>query len=54
MVDDCVADGRVIAGAIYGIAVPTMVTLLVPKEGRDKANGYWVLSWTIICGYFCR
>lgn len=29
----------VIAGAIYGIAVPTMVTLLVPKEGRDKANG---------------
>lgn len=29
----------VIAGNIRGIALPTLVTLFVPKEGRDKANG---------------
>jgi len=29
----------VMAGSIRGIALPTLVTLLVPEEGRDKANG---------------
>ncbi len=29
----------VIAGNIFGIAVPTLVTVLVPEESRDKANG---------------
>lgn len=28
-----------IAGSIYQIAVPTLVTVLVPEENRDKANG---------------
>jgi DHA3 family multidrug efflux protein-like MFS transporter len=31
--------GGVIAGTIYNIAVPTLVTVLVPEEQRDKANG---------------
>lgn len=29
----------VIAGNIRNIALPTLVTLLVPEEGRDRANG---------------
>lgn len=29
----------VVSGSVYGIAVPTLVTVLVPKERRDKANG---------------
>lgn len=29
----------VIAGNIRGIAVPTLVTILIPEEGRVKANG---------------
>lgn len=29
----------VIAGNIRGIALPTVVTLLIPEDGRDKANG---------------
>ncbi len=29
----------VIAGNIRGIAVPTLVTILIPEEGRAKANG---------------
>jgi DHA3 family multidrug efflux protein-like MFS transporter len=29
----------VIAGNIRGIALPTIVTILFPEEGRDKANG---------------
>lgn len=28
-----------IAGALYQIAVPTLVTVLVPEDRRDKANG---------------
>jgi DHA3 family multidrug efflux protein-like MFS transporter len=31
--------GGVIAGNIRGIALPTIVTLLIPEEERDKANG---------------
>lgn len=31
--------GGVIAGNIRSIALPTLVTLLVPEEARDKANG---------------
>lgn len=31
--------GGVIAGSIYNIAIPTLVTDLVPEENRDKANG---------------
>ncbi len=31
--------GGSIAGNIYGIAVPTLVTVLVPEEKRDRANG---------------
>ncbi|HLQ20506.1 MAG TPA: MFS transporter [Tabrizicola sp.] len=31
--------GGVIAGNIRGIALPTVVTLLFPEDGRDKANG---------------
>ena len=31
--------GGVIAGNIRAIALPTIVTLLIPEEGRDKANG---------------
>jgi DHA3 family multidrug efflux protein-like MFS transporter len=31
--------GGAIAGNIYNIAVPTLVTFLVPEEKRDKANG---------------
>lgn len=31
--------GGVIAGNIRGIALPTVVTLLIPEDGRDKANG---------------
>lgn len=31
--------GGVIAGNIYYIAIPTLVTLLVPEKDRDKANG---------------
>ena len=31
--------GGVIAGNIRNIALPTLVTRLVPEEGRDKANG---------------
>lgn len=29
----------VVAGNIYGIAIPTLVTVLVPQEKHDKANG---------------
>jgi MFS transporter, DHA3 family, multidrug efflux protein len=29
----------VIAGNVYGIAIPTLVTILVPEDKRDKANG---------------
>ncbi len=29
----------VIAGNIRGIALPTLITLLIPEEDRDKANG---------------
>ena len=29
----------VIAGNIRSIALPTLVTILIPEEGRDKANG---------------
>ncbi len=29
----------VVAGNVIGIAIPTLVTVLVPKNGRDKANG---------------
>ncbi len=29
----------VIAGNIRGIAMPTLVTILIPEEARDKANG---------------
>lgn len=28
-----------IAGNVYGIAIPTLVTVLVPEKNRDKANG---------------
>lgn len=28
-----------IAGNIYGIAIPTLVTVLVPEDTRDRANG---------------
>lgn len=28
-----------VAGNIYGIAIPTLVTVLVPENSRDKANG---------------
>jgi DHA3 family multidrug efflux protein-like MFS transporter len=31
--------GGVIAGNIRAIALPTIVTLLIPEQGRDKANG---------------
>ncbi|MFZ1705767.1 MAG: MFS transporter, partial [Saprospiraceae bacterium] len=31
--------GGVIAGNIRSIALPTLVTLLIPEDGRDKANG---------------
>jgi DHA3 family multidrug efflux protein-like MFS transporter len=31
--------GGVIAGTIYNIALPTLVTVLVPEDQRDKANG---------------
>ncbi len=31
--------GGVIAGNIRGIALPTVVTLLIPEDERDKANG---------------
>lgn len=31
----------VIAGNIYSIAVPTLITVLVPEEHRDKANGLY-------------
>lgn len=31
--------GGVITGGIYNIAVPTLVTVLVPKATRDRANG---------------
>lgn len=31
--------GGVIAGNIRNIALPTLVTQLIPEEGRDKANG---------------
>ena len=31
--------GGVIAGNIRGIALPTIVTLMIPEDGRDKANG---------------
>lgn len=29
----------VVVGGLYNIAVPTLVTELVPEDGRDKANG---------------
>jgi DHA3 family multidrug efflux protein-like MFS transporter len=31
--------GGVIAGNVRGIALPTIITLLFPEDGRDKANG---------------
>lgn len=34
-----------ISGNIYGIAIPTLVTLLVPEDRRDRANG---LSGTVM------
>jgi DHA3 family multidrug efflux protein-like MFS transporter len=34
-----VAMAGVIAGNVRGIALPTLVTLLIPEERRDKANG---------------
>lgn len=31
--------GGTMAGSIYNIAIPTLVTLLVPEDKRDRANG---------------
>lgn len=31
----------VIAGSIYSIAVPTLITVLVPEDKRDRANGLY-------------
>lgn len=28
-----------VAGNLYGIAIPTLITILVPEKDRDKANG---------------
>lgn len=33
--------GGVMAGGIYNIAVPTLITVLVPENRRDKANGLY-------------
>lgn len=30
-----------VSGAMYGIAIPTLVTILVPEKMRDKANGMY-------------
>ena len=35
----CLAMFGVIAGNVRGIALPTLVTILIPEDRRDKANG---------------
>jgi DHA3 family multidrug efflux protein-like MFS transporter len=33
--------GGVVAGTLFNIAIPTLVTVLVPKDRRDRANGMY-------------